>query len=107
MHHRTTAAAHAPALTARPTSARTRTGLPSVTAAPIGLPPIGTWWTLLDRGLQREILANPTAPLRPFAVRRVFEICGMNADTATAQSVRLGANERAYIAGWAHAVDWT
>lgn len=72
-----------------------------------GLPPIGTWWTLLDRGLQREILANPTEPLRPFVVRRVHEICGIAVDASPVQPVQLGANERAYIAGWAHAVDWT
>jgi hypothetical protein len=73
----------------------------------LGLPPIGTWWTLLDRGLQREILADPTAPLRPFVVRRVFEICGLDVHRAPTGRVGLGANERAYIAGWAHAVDWT
>ncbi|MGI9822462.1 hypothetical protein [Agromyces sp. Marseille-Q5079] len=81
---------------------RSRGHLPSQ-----GLPPIGTWWTLLDRGLQREILANPAAPLRPFVVRRVFEICGLDIGRAPTAAVRLGANERAYIAGWAHAVDWT
>ncbi|GAA1506809.1 hypothetical protein BJ978_003257 [Agromyces terreus] len=72
-----------------------------------GLPPIGTWWTLLDRGLQREILADPGAPLRPFVVRRVFEICGFDVESAPTASLTLGANERAYIAGWSHAVDWT
>lgn len=82
--------------------ARTTTALPTT-----ALPPIGTWWTLLDRGLQREILANPTAPLRPFVVRRVYELCGIAVDAQPANAVRLGANERAYIAGWAHAVDWT
>ncbi|ANJ26406.1 hypothetical protein [Agromyces aureus] len=80
---------------------------PSAALPPIGLPPIGTWWTLLDRGLQREILANPTAPLRPFVVRRVFELCGLGIDGPPVHGLLLGANERAYIAGWAHAVDWT
>ena len=74
---------------------------------PRPFPPIGTWWTLLDRGLQREILANPAAPLRPFVVRRVFEICGLDVDLAPGPDVRLSANDRAYIAGWSHAVDWT
>jgi hypothetical protein len=81
---------------------RARTALPGR-----GLPPIGTWWTLLDRGLQREILADTAAPLRPFVARRIFEICGLDAESAPANGLRLGANERAYIAGWAHAVDWT
>ncbi|GAA1837649.1 hypothetical protein [Agromyces salentinus] len=70
-----------------------------------GLPPIGSWWTLLDRGLQREILANPAAPLRPFTVRRIFEVCGLDVHRAPL-GARLGANERAYISGWAHAIDW-
>lgn len=104
MHHRTTAAS--PALTTRPSTGRPPAGSTPIGLPPIGLPPIGSWWTLLDRGLQREILSNPTAPLRPFAVRRILELCGLNADAAPSQPVRLGANERAYIAGWAHAVDW-
>lgn len=94
MHHRTSTDSRA-----RSTGSRSQHGP--------GLPPIGSWWTLLDRGLQREILANPADPLRPFVVRRVFEICGLAVDAVPARAVRLGANERAYISGWAHAVDRT
>ena len=74
---------------------------------PNGLPPIGIWWPMLERPLQREVLENLEAPLRGFVVRRIYDLCELDADTMPRGAVRLGVNERAYIAGWMHAVDWT
>lgn len=71
-----------------------------------GLPPIGIWWPMLERPLQREVLENLEAPLRGFVVRRIYDLCELDADTMPRGAVRLGVNERAYIAGWVHAVDW-
>lgn len=70
-----------------------------------GLPPIGIWWPMLERPLQREVLENLDAPLRIYVVRRIFELCELD-EPAPQLVVRLGINERAYIAGWMHAVDW-
>jgi hypothetical protein len=71
-----------------------------------GLPPIGVWWPMLERPLQLEVLENLNAPLRWFVVRRIYELCELDAGPMPRLGVRLGENERAYIAGWAHAVDW-
>ena len=71
-----------------------------------GLPSIGIWWPMLERPLQREVLENLDAPLRGFVVRRIYDLCELDADTTPRGPVRLGVNERAYIAGWMHAVDW-
>ncbi len=71
------------------------------------LPPIGLWWPMLERPLQNEVLENLDAPLRAVVVRRIFELCELDAGTEPRLGVRLGENERAYIAGWMHAVDWT
>lgn len=72
----------------------------------LGLPPIGIWWPMLERPLQRELLENLDAPLRGLVVRRIFELCELEGEPMPRSGVRLGPNERAYIAGWMHAVDW-
>ena len=72
-----------------------------------GLPPIGLWWPMLERPLRREVLENVDAPLRAVVVRRIFELCDLDPGRAPRLGVRLGENERAYIAGWMHSVDWT
>lgn len=72
-----------------------------------GLPPIGLWWPMLERPLQREVLENLDAPLRTYVVRRIFDLCELDANAIPRGGVRLGVNERAYIAGWMHAVDWS
>jgi hypothetical protein len=69
------------------------------------LPPIGLWWPMLERPLQYELLENLDAPLRQYIVRRIFDLCELE-DPVPRGSVRLGVNERAYIAGWMRAVDW-
>ena len=71
-----------------------------------GLPPIGIWWPMLERPLQREVLENLDSPLRSMVVRRIFELCELDDAPIPRVGVRLGPNERAYIAGWMHAVDW-
>ncbi|MGR2753690.1 hypothetical protein [Agromyces arachidis] len=71
------------------------------------LPSIGVWWPMLEAPLQREILEHPTAPLRMGVVRRIYDLCEIEARPVPRSGVRLGPNERAYIAGWVHAVDWT
>lgn len=71
-----------------------------------GLPPIGLWWPMLERPLQREVLENLDAPLRGVIVRRIFDLCELDHEPVPRGGVRLGVNERAYIAGWMHAVDW-
>jgi hypothetical protein len=71
-----------------------------------GLPPIGLWWPMLERPLQSEVLENLHAPLRTYVVRRIFDLCELDDEAIPRSGVRLGANERAYIAGWMHAVDW-
>ena len=71
-----------------------------------GLPPIGLWWPMLERPLKREVLENLDAPLRAVVVRRIFELCELEPGAMPRIGVRLGENERAYIAGWMHAVDW-
>lgn len=71
-----------------------------------GLPPIGIWWPMLERPLQREVLENVDAPLRHSVVRRIFELCELDGEPIPRGDLRLGVNERAYIAGWMHAVDW-
>ena len=70
-----------------------------------GLPPIGLWWPMLERPLQREVLENLDAPLRGVIVQRIFDLCELDGDPVPRGGVRLGVNERAYIAGWMHAVD--
>ncbi|MFE5671314.1 hypothetical protein ACFQ58_06840 [Agromyces sp. NPDC056523] len=70
------------------------------------LPSIGVWWPMLESPLQLEILEHPTAPLRGVVVRRIFELCDLEHSPVPRSGVRLGPNERAYIAGWVHAVDW-
>ncbi|MFB6612503.1 hypothetical protein ACFCVO_19440 [Agromyces sp. NPDC056379] len=72
-----------------------------------GLPPIGLWWPMLERPLRREVMENLDAPLRAVVVRRIFELCDLDPGRAPRLGVRLGENERAYIAGWMHSVDWT
>ena len=71
-----------------------------------GLPPIGLWWPMLERPLKREVLENLDAPLRAVVVSRIFELCELEPGAMPRIGVRLGENERAYIAGWMHAVDW-
>ena len=71
-----------------------------------GLPPIGIWWPMLERPLQREVLENLDAPLRAFVVRRIYELCELDVESMPRGPIRLGVNEQAYIAGWVHAVDW-
>jgi hypothetical protein len=71
-----------------------------------GLPPIGLWWPMLERPLQREVLENLDAPLRSYVVRRIFDLCDLEGQPIPRSSVRLGPNERAYITGWMQAVDW-
>jgi hypothetical protein len=71
------------------------------------LPSIGIWWPMLEAPLQREILEHPTAPLRMSVVRRIYELCELDGRPVPRSGVRLGPNERAYIAGWVHAVDWS
>lgn len=71
-----------------------------------GLPPIGIWWPMLERPLQREVLENLDAPLRVYVVRRIFDLCELDHEAIPRSGVRLGMNERAYIAGWTHSVDW-
>jgi hypothetical protein len=62
---------------------------------------------MLERPLQREVLENLHAPLRAYVVRRIFELCELEDEPLPRGDLRLGSNERAYIAGWVHAVDWT
>ncbi|MFB9310547.1 hypothetical protein BJY17_000005 [Agromyces hippuratus] len=71
-----------------------------------GLPPIGLWWPMLERPLRREVLENVHAPLRAVVVRRIYELCELDPGHAPKLGMRLGENERAYIAGWMHSVDW-
>jgi hypothetical protein len=71
-----------------------------------GLPPIGLWWPMLERPLKREVLENLDAPLRVAVVRRIYDLCEFEGEPIPRVAVRLGVNERAYIAGWMHAVDW-
>ncbi|WP_350349333.1 hypothetical protein ABIQ69_05270 [Agromyces sp. G08B096] len=70
------------------------------------LPPIGLWWPMLERPLQREVLENPNAPLRYVVVRRILELCELDDQPVPRLGVRLSENERAYLAGWTHSVDW-
>ncbi|WP_308799103.1 hypothetical protein [Agromyces silvae] len=70
------------------------------------LPPIGVWWPMLERPLQREVLENPNAPLRAFVVRRIMELCELDDRPMPRGTFRLTENERAYLAGWTHSVDW-
>lgn len=69
------------------------------------LPAIGVWWPMLEGPLRREILEDLGAPLRRVVVRRILELCEVDA-AVPRTPVRLDENERAYIAGWLHAVDW-
>ena len=69
------------------------------------LPPIGVWWPMLEAPLRREILENLSAPLRSVVVRRILELCEIES-APPRRAVRLDENERAYVAGWAHTVDW-
>jgi hypothetical protein len=62
---------------------------------------------MLERPLRQEVLENVDAPLRAVVVRRIFELCDLDPGRAPRPGVRLGENERAYIAGWMHSVDWT
>ncbi|MRX44121.1 hypothetical protein [Agromyces kandeliae] len=71
------------------------------------LPSIGMWWPMLEAPLQLEILEHPTAPLRPAIVRRILDLCELDERPVPRSGVRLGANERAYLAGWTHAAGWT
>lgn len=71
------------------------------------LPSIGVWWPMLEGPLQREILEDPTAPLRAVVVRRILDLCELDGRPVPRSGVRLGPNERAYLAGWVHAVHWT
>jgi len=71
-----------------------------------GLPPIGIWWPMLERPLQREVLEDLDAPLRAYVVQRIYDLCEVDGEPNPRGGVRLGTNERAYIAGWMHAVDW-
>ena len=71
-----------------------------------GLPSIGIWWPMLERPLQREVLESLDAPLRQQVVRRILDLCELENEPIPRGGVRLGVNERAYIAGWVHAVDW-
>lgn len=71
-----------------------------------GLPSIGLWWPMLERPLRRELLENLDAPLRPAVVRRIFELCDIEPGRTPRLGVRLSENERAYVAGWMHSVDW-
>ena len=70
-----------------------------------GLPPIGLWWPMLERPLQREVVENLHAPLRDHVLRRIYELCELEGEPVARGGVRLGVNERAYIAGWTRAVD--
>ena len=70
------------------------------------LPSIGVWWPMLEGPLQHEILEHPTAPLRAAVIRRIYELCDLEGRPVPRSGIRLGPNERAYIAGWVHAVDW-
>ncbi|MGI9822999.1 hypothetical protein [Agromyces sp. Marseille-Q5079] len=71
-----------------------------------GLPPIGRWWPRLEHPLQRELVENPGAPLRPFMVRRILDLCDLEDAPLPHRPVRLDLDERAYIAGWAHEITW-
>jgi len=71
------------------------------------LPPIGLWWPMLEGTLRREVLENLEAPLRAVVVRRIFELCELDTGHAPRIGVYLDENQRAYIAGWMHRVDWT
>ena len=75
-------------------------------AARHGMPPIGIWWPMLERPLQREVLENLDAPQRAYVVRRIYDRCELDDEPVPRGPVRLGMNERAYIAGWMRAVDW-
>ena len=70
------------------------------------LPPIGLWWPRLEHPLQRELLENLDAPLRPAVVRRIFDLCDCEDRPLPLGIVRLDLDERAYIAGWAHSLSW-
>lgn len=70
------------------------------------LPPIGVWWPMLERPLQREVLENPHAPLRSYVVRRILDLCELEDIPMPRTAIRLNENERAYLAGWTHSVDW-
>lgn len=65
------------------------------------LPPIGRWWPRLERPLQRELLENAGSPLRPTVVRRILDLSDLEDQPLPLGTVRLGSDERAYIAGWA------
>ena len=52
------------------------------------------------------MLENLEAPLRAAVVRRIYDLCELEGEPIPRGGVRLGVNERAYIAGWMHAVDW-
>ena len=71
------------------------------------LPSIGIWWPMLEAPLQREILENPTAPLRAIVIRRIYELCELDDLPLPRSGMRLGSNERAYLAGWVHATEWS
>ncbi|SFR79483.1 hypothetical protein SAMN05428970_2563 [Agromyces sp. CF514] len=70
------------------------------------LPPIGLWWPMLEPVLRSEILENPRARLRPVVVRRIFDLCELDPIVPPRSGVHLTENERAYIAGWSHSIDW-
>ena len=70
------------------------------------LPSIGMWWPMLERPLQLEILEDLNAPLRLDVVQRILELCDRDGQPLPPGMVRLTENERAYIAGWTHAVRW-
>ncbi len=61
---------------------------------------------MLEHPLKRELLENLDAPLRPYIVRRILDLCDREHERLPHRTVRLDLDERAYIAGWAHELSW-
>ncbi|BDZ63645.1 hypothetical protein [Agromyces mangrovi Wang et al. 2018] len=70
------------------------------------LPPVGLWWPMLEADLRREVLEDLDAPLREGVVRRILDLCEVDGDPRALRGVRLREHDRAYIAGWSHAIGW-
>ncbi|WP_353807181.1 hypothetical protein [Agromyces sp. SYSU T00194] len=71
------------------------------------LPPVGLWWPMLDARLRREVLEDLDAPLPEWLVRRILELCEVEGDARALRGVRLREHDKAYIAGWTHAIGWS
>ncbi|QTX04016.1 hypothetical protein [Agromyces archimandritae] len=88
------------------TTLPSRDALPHRIPEPV-LPSVGTWWPALDRELKREILADLDAPVRSGTILHIRELCGLPPVPVPGRGVHLGPNDKAYIAAWQRAADFS